>query len=117
MTVVRKQWRFEGQQRPGLVSWVVLKTCEQAFETELLAIHAIQQLAVTAAEHGFWWGLFRAGQFYDLQYAIYLRRKGAAVAARFARYSVKMLLLPRCIGLRLAVPAGADLKASTDDVY
>lgn len=105
MIFVRQNWRDEtGSVRPGRMSWLVLKECREQFEVELLHLHALEDLSREAGRGNWWRRLMLAPRIYDTQMAIHRRRKGEKRAARLASFSVKMLLLPRWLAMRVKEP-------------
>lgn len=117
MIYVRSQWHLNGISKPGLLGWLVLKTCREQFEAELLRIHAAQVVVTDNAGRGFLRRLGVATQLYDLQRQIHERRKGAKAAGWIARQAVLLFLSPEwlrrwlpCRDVETQIPLDAQKK-------
>lgn len=94
MVMVRRQWSLEGKTKPGLAGWMVRKECKDAFEAELLRIHAVEAVVRDNTEQPFLRRLGVATQIHDLQTQIHTRLKGQARARQIARQAVLIFLAP-----------------------
>lgn len=101
MIYVRSLWHLDGIARPGLLGWLVLKTCQAQFEGELLRIHAADVVVRDNYAKGFFRRLGVATQLHDLQMQIHQRRKGHDRAAQIARQAVTLFLAPEWLRRRL----------------
>lgn len=102
LVLVRDTYSLAGVQMPARRSYHVLRACVAPFEAERTKRHILSRLVDAHRDASWWRRLATAPQIYDLTRDIHQRLNGAREAARRARQAVRLWLLPRWLGERLA---------------